>query len=266
MAENTKKARFFVRATRLPFQSESAAGFREVHLSLDEAERLRALPAAATILAGLVKEGLERSEQPDLLGLLATERDERETNHSFVMRNFRQFEQGALVARREAEDHFGAVEAYTRTASVPGGNPALAAFAAWWERNDFRLIEARTTEHTAEFAGRVDLAVLHPEYGECIVDVRSQSTPRGRFQVFVGMGMDLGARALARGERTGATPRIVTTLSSRDQPGHFHAKVWTPKEQQHMTKAFVALKMLWYAETGYGVRASESDGQSKPAA
>ena len=269
MAATTRKSRFFVRAPKLPFQSEQPGRFRELQLSLAEAERLQALPGAATILSGLVREGLERTEQPDFLGSLqSARRREHESQDSFVVRSLQQLEEGVSRARRQAEDHFAAVESFARTASVPSTNPSLSAFATWWERNGFRLVASRMTEFTAEYAGRVDLVVLHPEYGECIIDVRTQSTPNGKFQFFVGMGMDLGARAAARLERTGSEPRIITTLSSRDSAGLFHAKIWTPTEQLRLTRAFVALKMLWYAETGFGSvagKASETRNR-RPAA
>ncbi len=261
MHPNTK-ARFFVRQGPSLFGGP-AERYREEWLTSSEAGRLGALPATATILQGLVREGLERTEQPDFLGhLLEASRGEREFDEASVVRSLHEFESAKEHARQQAEEYFEAVERFVRSGTTTGNQPHVAAFAAWWQRSDLKCVESRVTAAAADFAGRVDLVAEHPEYGRCLVDVGTQETARGRFSFYVGMGMDLGARALAVEESTGLRPRIISTLASRNAPGLFHAKTWTPREQSRLSAAFLAQKTIWYNETGYPLRKAGAEASS----
>lgn len=248
MTNDLKKLRFFVPGQN---STDRDAGLAVAELNMAEAQELGAVPAAATILASMVREGLERTEQPDFIGaLLADSPRQNEPNESYVMRRFTQVERHFESARAHAQNMYENCLHFAKSGSGETKDPALEAFALWWNRNGLRLTEAASIEAAEDYAGLADMIVEHPEYGECILDIRVQTTPDEKFQFYVGMGMDLAAKASARGANSGKSIRIISVLFSHNAPGLFAAKTWTLKEQATMTRAFVALKTLWYLESG----------------
>jgi len=125
--------------------------------------------------------------------------------------------------------------------------------------NEVHAVEKAFGDRSLGFGGTIDLIADLKHHGLSVLDLKTQSTKKGRFNHWIDYGMQVSAYRV--GARLGGKARIFNLTTSTTEPGLIDFYDWTPKAG-HLWKGFSCALDLWCFLKNYDPREAVAESEA----
>lgn len=221
--------------------------------TLRDARKTNLLPSVTSVLNVLSRPGLEAWKQEQaILAALTLPRLDGEGDDAFATRVVADMQAQVETAAGFGTAIHAAIEEVNTAGHMdnvpPEIRPWMQLYSQWKNQNIIRIHSSEAVVvHPLGYAGRYDLLAQHSEYGECLIDYKTQNVKNGKPKFYEAWAYQLAAYRYA----LNTSCECISVVIDSNSPSEPVQKLWTAEEIDTGLAIFKASLKIWQSQRGY---------------